>query len=881
MHVNGNVPIDRANPFCRERGSLALVPEKRAFGGPFGAQQFGIGTLFGLRLNLGGSEAIEFPYEQNQWVYACLRARSKDVASVPLKIWQSDDEDAEEVAESDPVRLLFARPNAHWSFARVLEAAILHRELSGEDLWFLTGIDGKPLPVSEIDDRIPLPSALYPIMGGDNVTMTPNPVTGFPASWKFGTSPAFDARSVIQFATYDPRRPTRGLGGVQALARILDIQFQAERFQEALLRNSGDPGGWLELDHATPETERKRFEEEINAALKQPEVAGRIAVFEKGAKYTPNPQMSKEMSFGVLLNTIRDTICAVLGVPLPIIGVLDQATYSNYEQATRAYWQTTIIADLSLIEETLNAMFFPRLKDGRQSKYRCYFDRGAIEALRRDQTEKIKSAAVIAAQRVGMSFGGSLQVLGVDIDPDTDLPPEALEVLAPLEAMPMDVPTDDSMDVSGDVTPAPAAVDPAAKEVTASGQLNGAQISAAIDVVSQVTAGKLPRDSGVAILINFFGLSPETAETVMGTAGTKEPTTPNPGPASDPKPPPFGGAPPKPDEPPPPKPPKDPPPEPDPAPEDDEAKAAAIRRDAQAPVILDRAATTPEERAAYWADVEHRIHRPSTIGIKAAVLKWIRAYELAQRKRLESFARTGKAFKGWKPVSPEDRASLASARVVREISDADVERFLLLNEKEWKDKLASVTRAPITDAWRTAAQDVARELGESFIPMNDPRVVRYLAAQQLQLSGVADTFAEQVKRRLLKVFASADPSTIATLQQAVLENLPALDDEVADVFKARNARALMIARTETGRAADGARYAEYQDKGIEETEWISSRDDAVRESHQEIDGDTQPLGQTFIPGDQLAFPHDPNADPSQTINCRCIARAVRTNESDQ
>ncbi len=59
--------------------------------------------------------------------------------------------------------------------------------------------------------------------------------------------------------------------------------------------------------------------------------------------------------------------------------------------------------------------------------------------------------------------------------------------------------------------------------------LNGAQITAAVAIVTSVAAGQLPRDTGVSMIKVFFNLTPEVANQIMGSAGTSTPTTPNPG----------------------------------------------------------------------------------------------------------------------------------------------------------------------------------------------------------------------------------------------------------------------------------------------------------------------------------------------------------------
>lgn len=882
MTVNGQASLNGAaklhpgkrddrhisEPFGTGGGGLTI--QRHSFSSPSDANTFNLALI--ARVALGGDETIKYPFEQNPWVYRCVRKIERAIASAPLKLKATEQPDAEDVSIEHPLWKLFRRPlgigERQQTFRQFLAAGAVHMKLSGEDFWFLTDKGGNPIEVSS-SDKIRLPERVYSVIGsavGDERDDLERVV-----AWRPGSSGAlFPTGSVVHFADYSPRDPGRGLGDLASLARSIAIQFKSERVQAGILDNGGDLGGWIEIPGKMDPALKRSFRNDINAQIKTPENTGRIQVFDNGSRYHPNAIPPKDMEFQAGLSWIRDLIAHIFGVPLPLLGVLDQATYSNAEQTNRFFYEHTIIPYLEAWEDVANECFVARLADPSMARMRFRFDRDAIEALRRDQTEKLKAAATMAQQRVGLSFNGAALTLGVQI-------PEGQGsdvVLEPLEAELF--PAGEDVEIDGEE---PAAVAPSAggapqgeQGVAASGQLNGAQISAAIDVVAKVRKGDLHRDSGIAILVNFFGLTPETAESVMGSAGLpNKPTTPNPvgdAPAGEPAP----NDPPAADEP-------EPEPEPEEEPDDVDDGDDDTEENSAGPVETHaNHGSTAAERHAYWSDYAHRVLDPAQRSIRRAVLAWLRKYELAQVKRLEAIAGAGESKQ--RAVRQRNEPHLRKRHDLGVISEAEIRELLLLNEAEWKKKLGEATAEPIRAAFARAGRDAARLVGGFALPMNDPRVVQYLAAQHLQLSGVADTLADQIHARLVKVFASASPD-FASLQQAVLEELPALRETVADLFASRNARASMIARTESGKAVSGSRQMAFRANDVTATEWITSRDGEVREDHADIDGTQVPLDQSFIPGANLKYPHDPDADASLVINCRCTSRPVFAEESPE
>ncbi len=83
---------------------------------------------------------------------------------------------------------------------------------------------------------------------------------------------------------------------------------------------------------------------------------------------------------------------------------------------------------------------------------------------------------------------------------------------------------------------------------------------------------------------------------------------------------------------------------------------------------------------------------------------------------------------------------------------------------------------------------------------------------------------------------------------------------------------MTIARTEMGTIASMARFDMFKSEGIKRIEWVTAKDDKVRDSHNSVDGEVIDIMARF--GNGLRFPRDPDGPPEEIINCRCAYIAV-------
>lgn len=107
------------------------------------------------------------------------------------------------------------------------------------------------------------------------------------------------------------------------------------------------------------------------------------------------------------------------------------------------------------------------------------------------------------------------------------------------------------------------------------------------------------------------------------------------------------------------------------------------------------------------------------------------------------------------------------------------------------------------------------------------------------------------------------------------ESMDKISKRIGNVQEMNKNASIRTARTIVTGAENKGRFDSYQratDDGIIlKEEWISTNDSRTRHSHAIMDGETKGIDGKFSNG--LAFPGDPNGEPSEVYNCRCTMAA--------
>lgn len=387
--------------------------------------------LFGDGIRRGQGADLTSPYKQAGWVHACLKAISSAVRQCPIGFWEGDPkqepEKARPVSRDHPLYALFKDPNAHMTQALLFEAGVTHRKIDGEDFWFLMNASGDPVTVTTDErgrGRFDIPAFIFPVRG-NKVEPVTDKKTGNLKAWRYQTGTQHkeaDWRSVIHFRDYDPDNPMRGLGDVAVCIRDLNLEYGAQRYAENMMLHSGEPGGIITLDDVVDPDEERRMEEEATEKLAGIHNHGRWAVISgKGIKYVPAKFGPRDMQWTELLNHVMQKVTTILGVPLPVLGILEEATFSNYATAVTQFWQggNGVLSLMASIEDAINGQFLPRLK-GPASRLTARFDTSKVDALQDDQASKYELAQKLAQGGVGLNFDEAAKLVGLTI-PATEL----------------------------------------------------------------------------------------------------------------------------------------------------------------------------------------------------------------------------------------------------------------------------------------------------------------------------------------------------------------------------------------------------------------------------------------------------------------------------
>ena len=338
--------------------------------------------------------AIEEGLKASSIFYACCRLRADAISQVPWVVKRRQGNELVEV-ENTPLHRLLEEPNEDFAWSEMMEQLAYHLDLAGNSYWSIlrAGNEGRPRQLWPL-----LPQAIKIFPGRERL------IEKYRYEYR-GAKQDIDWRDMVHVKTTNPNDFLFGLPTIQAAGRAVDVDREAGAWQYASLHNRGVSDYAIIIDPATPPDQIDRLKELHRNRQAGSDNARSPLLSTRDIKLMN--QNAVEMDFVNSRTKVWEEIAAAMGVPLPMIGVLENATLANIETSRRIFWLDSIVPLLRRIRSQLNQQL------AREFGLVLDYDLSNVEALREDYSEKLQAAERLF--RMGVPFNRINEVLELEI----------------------------------------------------------------------------------------------------------------------------------------------------------------------------------------------------------------------------------------------------------------------------------------------------------------------------------------------------------------------------------------------------------------------------------------------------------------------------------
>ncbi len=171
---------------------------------------------------------------------------------------------------------------------------------------------------------------------------------------------------IVHFRGYNAESTIIGLSPLETLRRVLAEEFAAGEYRESFWRNSARIGGIIERPATAPEwseTARERFKAEFEALYSGASNSGRTAILEEGMTWKAASFTAQESEYLQGRKLTREECARAYHIPLPMVGILDHATFSNIREQHKNLYQDCLGPWMAMIEQEIELQLLPEFED--------------------------------------------------------------------------------------------------------------------------------------------------------------------------------------------------------------------------------------------------------------------------------------------------------------------------------------------------------------------------------------------------------------------------------------------------------------------------------------------------------------------------------------
>lgn len=280
---------------------------------------------------------------------------ARNVAHLGLHVF--DTRGGDRVRDRDSVvSLLIRQPNAHMTTFELIYDLVGNLALHNRAYWFVyesaespSGWCIQPFPASWVKTSYgtywePKHYVVSPPDSPDKVVK-------------------FKPENVLAFEGWNPL-PGKDSSPVETLRLTLEEQYHARKHRTQVWRRAGRVGGYITRPVDAPRwdnQDRRRFLKMFEEFTRSGSKTGGTPIFEEGMRLETAEFNSASAEWAESVKLSLVTAAQVYQVNPVMVGVLDNANYSNAKEFSKSLYTNTLGPQIRMIEQRLNTFLLPML----------------------------------------------------------------------------------------------------------------------------------------------------------------------------------------------------------------------------------------------------------------------------------------------------------------------------------------------------------------------------------------------------------------------------------------------------------------------------------------------------------------------------------------
>jgi HK97 family phage portal protein len=181
-----------------------------------------------------------------------------------------------------------------------------------------------------------------------------------------GTTYDFMPAQVVFYNGYNPLNPLFGLSPLETLRRILAEEAAAGAHREQYWQQASRVEGVIERPINAPKwtpAQKQAWREQWQERFVGAAGAGRIPVLDDGMTFKSVSYSAKESEYLAARKLSREECAAAYHIPLPLVGILEHATFSNIKEQHRHLYQDCLGPWLRMLKEEIEGQLLIEATD--------------------------------------------------------------------------------------------------------------------------------------------------------------------------------------------------------------------------------------------------------------------------------------------------------------------------------------------------------------------------------------------------------------------------------------------------------------------------------------------------------------------------------------